>query len=118
MKYCRYCGGGLDDKAALCIHCGKLVEESAPQKTESCTDESSLTFALLGFLIPILGFILYVVYCSDSPKKARSALNGALIGVIVSVVGSIVMSILSTICDVIFWNSFLKIFEDIFYEFF
>ena len=118
MKYCRYCGGSLDDKASLCVHCGKLVEDKAPQATVSKSDESSFTFALLGFILPIVGFILYAVYCSDSPKKAKSALNGALVGLVVSVVGSIIMSILSTIADVMFWQGFYEIFEEILYEFY
>ena len=118
MKYCRYCGGGLDDKASLCVHCGKFVEEKASQTNISKSDESSLAFSLLGFFLPIVGFILYAVFCSDSPKKAKSALNGALVGVVVSVVGSIVMSMLSTIFDLIFWNSFFEIFEEILYEFY
>ena len=115
MKYCTHCGGQLDDKAAICIHCGRTLEAAKPQNVVSENDSSNTGFAIIGFIIPIVGIILYAVYCSTSPKKAKSALNGAIVGFVVSVVASVIMSILSTVTDIIIWNGLFEIFEEIMY---
>ena len=58
-------------------------------------DAPSGGYAVLGFFIPVVGLILYLVWKDQTPLRARSAGKGALIGVIVGVVGSILLSILS-----------------------
>ena len=45
-------------------------------------DASSFGFALLGFLIPIVGLILYAIYTNEYPKRAASAGKGAIWGAI------------------------------------
>jgi hypothetical protein len=44
-------------------------------------DAPSFGLALLGFLIPLAGLIVYLVMQNDNPQKARSAGKGALWGV-------------------------------------
>ena len=58
-------------------------------------DAPSGGYAVLGFFIPVVGLILYLVWKDQTPLRAGSAGKGALIGVIVGVVGSILLSILS-----------------------
>ena len=87
MRYCQYCGAQIDEKAVFCIHCGKSLE--APKNQASPDDAPSTGFAILAFLFPIVGFILYAVNSSTSPKKAKSALKGAIAGLIVSFVGTV-----------------------------
>ena len=86
MKYCQNCGGQLDDKAAICIHCGTLVEAPKPQNTVAADDAPSTGLAFAGFFVPIVGFILYAINSSTSPKKAKSALKGAIAGTVVGFV--------------------------------
>lgn len=67
-----------------------------------CDDESSFGWAFLGFLIPVVGLILYLVWKQDYPLKAKSAGKGALVGVIAGVVlmiiyGGLVVSVMSSI---------------------
>lgn len=45
-------------------------------------DESSFGWALLGFLIPMLGLFFYLSWKDTMPLRARSIGKGALIGVI------------------------------------
>ena len=115
MKFCQYCGGQIDEKAVICVHCGRSVN-SVEKKAVKEDDAPSFGIALLGFFFPIVGFILYAVF-SDSPKKAKSALNGAIWGVVVSVVWGIVSAILSTVFEYMVYQSFLEIFEELMYEF-
>lgn len=94
MKYCQYCGQELMDEAVVCPKCGCPVPNSRPISTEK--DAPNIGWAILGFFIPIVGLILYLVWKQDTPLKAKSAGKGALIGVIVEaclVVLSIILSV-------------------------
>ena len=57
-------------------------------------DAPSMGFAVLGFFIPLVGLILYLVWKDQFPLKARSCGKGALIGVISQVAVSILCFIL------------------------
>lgn len=49
-------------------------------------DKKSFGFALLGFFLPIVGLVLYIVWKDTMPLKASSAGKGALVSAIVSAV--------------------------------
>lgn len=49
-------------------------------------DSGSIGWGVLGFFIPLVGLILYIVWKNDKPNNAKSAGMGALISVIISVV--------------------------------
>ncbi len=87
MKYCNKCGKELMDEAVVCPACG------CAQKVVAADDASSFGMGLLGFCIPIVGLILYLVWKDSSPLKAKSAGKGALISVIVGVVFYIIYAI-------------------------
>ncbi len=56
-------------------------------------DTPSAGYAILGFLIPLVGLILYLSAKDKTPLKARSAGRGALAGVAVSLVFYILISV-------------------------
>lgn len=85
MKFCSKCGKEIMDDAVVCPGCGC---SQAVEKKEA--DASSFGWAFLGFCIPLLGLILYLVWRNDTPLKAKSVGKGALVSVIVSVVISII----------------------------
>ncbi len=88
VRFCSNCGTQLGDAAVVCVACGA----SAP-RTAATTDAPSIGFAVLGFFIPIVGFILYLVWKDQTPLKAGSAGKGALIGFIVNTVAVIAYGI-------------------------
>jgi hypothetical protein len=47
-------------------------------------DSPSLPFAIVSFIIPIVGIILYYVHKGTSPRKANSAIKGAGCGIAVN----------------------------------
>lgn len=53
-------------------------------------DAPNIGLAVLGFFIPLVGLILYLVNKDTSPLKAKSAGIGALIGFCVSIAFSII----------------------------
>lgn len=97
MAYCQHCGQEIQDGAAVCVHCGYAVPPTgqpySPSPTVDPHDAPNFWFALLGFFVPLVGLILYLVFRDTSPLKGKSAGKGALIGVIVSVVLGILFTI-------------------------
>lgn len=90
--YCGNCGNVVDGNASYCNHCGAKLNFVQQQKVSD--DNSSIGFAILGFFIPIVGLILFLVYEDTKPKRAKSAGKGALIGFITGVVLSVISGIL------------------------
>lgn len=89
--YCKNCGSEIDDKAVVCPKCGVSV---SGKPGAAADDAPSAGFAVLGFFFPLIGLILYIIWHTDYPKKARSCGKGALIGVIVSAAVGILSVIL------------------------
>ncbi len=91
MKYCSKCGKEIMEEAVICPACGCAV---APINANGEEDAPNMGFAVLGFFIPLVGLILYLVNKDKTPKKAKSAGKGALIGFCVGLVLSILYGIL------------------------
>ena len=87
MKFCSMCGKEVMDEAVICPNCGCQLKK-LPLTAED--DAPNTGWAVLGFFIPLVGLILYLVNKDKTPLKAKSAGKGALIGFIVSVVFSII----------------------------
>lgn len=90
MKYCQKCGKQILDEAVICPGCGCQIENAA---TTDPADASNFGMAVLGFLLPVVGLILYLVWKDKSPLKAKSAGKGALVSVILSFAVSLIVSI-------------------------
>lgn len=100
--YCKYCGRIIDDDSKYCVNCGNNMNNDNGGTVSA--DASSKGFAILGFFIPIIGLILYLVYERKQPKRAKSAGKGALIGFITKIVVYTVIVILY----IIFASSMIK----------
>lgn len=90
IMYCKNCGRPVDEGSLYCNNCGAKLD-SIQNVSE---DSSSIGFAILGFFIPLVGLILFLIYEGKKPKRAKSAGKGALIGFITNIVLSIILSIL------------------------
>ncbi len=93
--YCKYCGKKVPDESAFCDNCGGRLDPVCKQ-TDS-DDKSSFWLGVAGFIIPLLGLVLFLVYEGKKPKRARSAGKGALIGFITKLVLSIILVIISLV---------------------
>ena len=82
--FCKNCGKEINDQAVVCPGCGCATGGKNVLAMDG--DASSFGYAFLGFLIPIVGLILFLMWKNDYPLRAKSAGKGALISVIVSVV--------------------------------
>lgn len=81
MAFCKNCGEQIDDRAVICPKCG-VSQQTAP----AVVDNGGFGWGLLGFCIPLVGLILFLVWRDTKPRTAKAAGKGALISVIISAV--------------------------------
>ncbi len=91
--YCKNCGETIDDQAVVCPKCG--VAQTAP-----VVDKGGFGWGLLGFCIPIVGLILFLIWKDEKPLTAKAAGIGALVSVIVGVVFYIILAIIGIFAGV------------------
>lgn len=96
MRYCSNCGSELIDNADVCLNCGKSVSNIQNVKLIR-NDTGGFGLWCLGFMIPIVGLILYLVWKDDKPLSAKSAGQGALfsVGIIIVIYALIFIIALS-----------------------
>lgn len=112
---CQNCGTIINDASArFCPNCGApLAAQGAEPDYQNSgyqqppyyqqpyyqqpapEDRGGCLWGGLGFLIPIVGLILYLVWRTERPNTAKACGIGALIGAIIGVVLSIVSVVLS-----------------------
>ena len=86
MAFCRNCGQQIDDRAAVCPHCG-VAQENKPQ----VVDNGGFGWGVLGCCIPIVGLVLFLVWQDTKPKTAKAAGIGALVSVGIGILYYILM---------------------------
>lgn len=77
--YCRDCGEELKEGAIYCPICGS--RQNVVSMTTYNPDTGSLWWAILGFILPPLGLILWVLWLDNKPKCARMLFVGSVISI-------------------------------------
>lgn len=101
--YCKNCGRPVDDTSSYCNNCGARIDNKP--NADVSENNSNLGFAILGFFIPIVGLILFLIYEEKKPKRAKSAVKGALIGFITEIVLAIILVILYVVFAASLFNN-------------
>jgi len=91
MAFCKNCGAEVGNNQDVCLKCGVNLDQT-PEPT--VVDNGGFGWGLLGFCIPLVGLILYIVWKQERPLSAKAAGVGALIGVIVNIVVGIIYGII------------------------
>ena len=115
--FCSGCGRELPPEENFCRVCGK--QRTMPAQGAQPTfqqpvypqmgyvqDAPSGGMTALGFFIPIVGLILYLVWKDQTPLKAKSAGKGALIGAIVWTALSVILVILAYVIPLLIFSSY------------
>ena len=86
MSYCSNCGARVGDSAIFCPNCGASTSRGGSSDarytggyfhTAPTLDYTeSVALAILSFIFPVVGIILWLACRSGSPGKATSALKG------------------------------------------
>ncbi len=74
---CKNCGREIDEADAQCPFC------EAPTGSMSTTKRKKKNYtgmAILGFLFPLIGLILYLIYEDRNQAKSKAAGEGAIVG--------------------------------------
>ena len=67
--YCKNCGRIVDDTSSYCNNCGARIDNKPNANvSEDC---SSFGFAILGFFVPIVGLILFLIYEGNPNELSR-----------------------------------------------
>lgn len=97
MAYCKNCGKQIEDGVQFCSNCGADQREPVQQNVTNApavVDNGGFGWGLLGFCIPIVGLILFLVWRDTKPRTSKAAGKGALISVIIGVVFYILTAVL------------------------
>lgn len=90
---CRQCGKNTDGDADICLDCENDLQAEAADERE---DVSVGRIGILFMAFPILGFLMYFIWRSTKPEKAKTAgylgLFGAGLGFIVGIFASVMDS--------------------------
>ena len=95
MAFCKNCGIRIDDSDAFCPVCGSAQHNTA--NGAAANDVGGFGWGLLGFCIPFVGFILWLVWKDEKPNKAHSVCTGAWISIVVSVVMNLLAALLGAV---------------------
>ena len=94
MPYCSKCGTEVDFNTEYCPKCGAPQStssyHSAPTRPADPYDSGSIGWFILGFFVPIIGLILFILWSSDRPSDAKMSGLGALVSVILSIVFTVI----------------------------
>ena len=83
MVFCTRCGSKIEGGAFYCPNCGCRLESSEMPPYE---DNFLWLWGILGFLSPLIGLILWLIWLKDKPRSSRAAALGALFGILVSLI--------------------------------
>lgn len=94
MAYCRKCGAEIDDEAVICPKCGVMQNGSIQNfnQNKGTVDDGSMTWFWIGFICPLAGLILYLVWRSSKPQNAKKANMGSIIGFIICYIAFVLVS--------------------------
>lgn len=114
---CKNCGTIINDESSrFCPNCGAPLEVQGQEpgyqnggyqqppvyqqpyyQQPAPEDRGGCLWGGLGFLIPLAGLILYLVWRTERPNTAKACGVGALVGVIIWVVFSVLWAVLSAV---------------------
>ncbi len=110
---CPECKKQISDTISECPHCGfhlnnkdselvkvlrQLAQEEREEKENGYiqnkrnNETASFGWAVLGFFIPIVGLILFLIWKDEKTEEAKLCGKGALVGAIVSFISGIIYS--------------------------
>ena len=93
----------MKDSAKICKECGFLADTDEEDFLENNSfkeeDKFSCWWELFGFLMPLIGLVLYIAWRRDLPRRAHSVGKGALIGWVTRLIISLIISVIF----LVFW---------------
>ena len=92
--FCKNCGSSIDDNAAVCPHCGVVVNSEKLAPASNQTNTLAIVGFILSFFIPLAGLICSIIGYKNAPQFAGKGKGLALAGIIISVAWFVIAIIL------------------------
>ncbi len=102
MSFCTRCGKLIKNNSTACNYCGYTIKAHLNTNPEK-VDRGNFGWWLLGFLVPIVGLILWLIWRSDTPLKAKSIGIGALVGALISAIPILIIILLSLVMVLMYY---------------
>ena len=80
MGYCTKCGFEFKSNQSVCLECGVAIRGANKDN-----DRAGFGWVLLGFCIPLVGLILFLVWKDEKPITAKSCITGAAISIVLGI---------------------------------
>lgn len=85
--YCSNCGKEVDVNAFVCTNCGVQTQTGNKlANIDNPNDKGGFWWGVLGFFVPLAGFILFLVWRDEKPKTSKATGIGALASIISQIV--------------------------------
>lgn len=83
--YCSHCGNEIDDRSVCCIYCGETILANV-EAYKRAAEPLSLLLSILSFILPPLGFFLYIYWRESALRKSDTAGLFAFFGLLVLII--------------------------------
>ena len=85
---CPECGKEISSTVNKCIGCGYEFSKNVQIITseQANDDTTSVGLCILGFLIPIVGFIIWCVLVNSKPNRAKAVGIASIIGFVINLI--------------------------------
>ena len=91
--FCSKCGKEIADETVVCTNCGCAVNGGKTMSSAAAGEDiPNGGLNVLGFLIPIVGLIMYCVMHNQTPRKANQIGLFSLVGFVINFILIIAMS--------------------------
>lgn len=88
--YCINCGQQIDDKAAVCIHCGVATKNvQAKKQSEETNNNMALIGFILSFFIAIAGLICSIIGLKKVNECGGKGKGFSIAGIIISILNMV-----------------------------
>lgn len=96
--FCSNCGKNIDDKAAVCIHCGAPTANFGGKAPVDPNESPNSGFVVLAILVPVFGIVMGIIETNNGKKRAGKAyLTAAIATTVFWVLFSLIIVFISTI---------------------
>lgn len=92
--YCKYCGKEIPNESKYCSYCGSNLYLNI-ENTK--IDNASIGWFILGFLVPLVGLILFLLWEEEKPLTAKKVGLGALVSAIIQII-LVILVIIGFVC--------------------
>ena len=92
--FCSKCGKEIMDEAVVCTNCGCAVNGAKNISAAAAGEDiPNVGLNILGFIIPLIGLVMYCVMHNSTPRKANQIGLFSLIGFILNFILILALSL-------------------------